>query len=1142
MQYCAHVFIGKEFQTLIENSLSIFCKYNSSIYNYTKIYNLVEKSGSFEIKEYKAVFNSEYNTYDFTWEVIENENGLEFSQIWIEKVFDRILTIDVAKGQNKLPVIIHTSLTKKEYYKVIRSFCKELNSQSVVDFIGYAQDMMSLVDVNSNKSKVEKIDIVSEIKSIYKDLNYNSVQNHFIVIQNRTESGIAIFNETVGADALYNMIAHIYMLLSSHYYSIFCPQYKYLDVIGVGFASIYFDEYAFVDYMLRKVLLQVMDNQSVNNNDVDINIAGNLSESILKDKKNILSEFLDKHQGGDKDAPDYNQIKQSVEQIYDRVLGYFNNQLNKDMTAKAALLAAMLSQTECELFASSVYNPSLSSIEDLYNEVINYYIEEDEVPVYSIDEEKLVNPINEIKDINRKLIQSEVSVRTIKEQLTELEEQIEKNDNVKKCVIYDGFYTFDNKKYRLLPSETEEPLQDTYQEHEVKIKSIDLRSKFSNVKDQGQQGSCLSFTLTSIFEYMMKLNLQEDCDLSEAFLYYNARNLDQAGDVNVNTDNGTRFKPSMDSLAKYGIALEKYCSYNDEIYSKKPSEEAYKDAENRKLIKALNVNKTTAAIKSALSDGYPVAASFTLCPSFYSSGAYISMPTAEEMEALNNGENPESKHSSHAMTIVGFSDELMMFLVRNSWSVNWGDKGYCYIPYAYIDTPELFNYACIITEIASLNVTKPELKDFPALKINNDDLYIRYIIAKADYEYQLREIEKLKKDRIDLVKYFELQKNLYADPNLRDRFVEENVAKIEEDIAIKKQEIKDLNQKIEIIEKQFDKFKKRLLIKSSIVVVLIIAIFRLWSYIWDSNILPLFGDEVNKYSLADVCKFSLSIPFWLTTLVCVAYLVYAYIKYRKRFNIWREENRDLESSVREIKREIDKKRKRITLFRHKTFAAWMLITTLEDVRIKLQRTYTNILNLINNLRQWYKEIKDNSDKVSLTLPMPYISVLNKEKLDNFFETEIKESYICDLELCKNISQHKIDADYLSSFKAQMRNELKTSLLEKLKNIDFSIAAHVADNSFSNIALDIDSEFVKDFMYQSKIFMQIQSTNRPIIETSDIIFAPDMDKWHIKLANKISGIYPDYIPCEDKYRMTLLRMVPLSFDECVLFKSKSTKSK
>ncbi|MDY6899246.1 MAG: C1 family peptidase, partial [Cyanobacteriota bacterium] len=41
-------------------------------------------------------------------------------------------------------------------------------------------------------------------------------------------------------------------------------------------------------------------------------------------------------------------------------------------------------------------------------------------------------------------------------------------------------------------------------------------------------------------------------------------------------------------------------------------------------------------------------------------------------------------HAWHAMLCVGYSDKDRMFIVRNSWGSEWGDNGYCYIPYDYI--------------------------------------------------------------------------------------------------------------------------------------------------------------------------------------------------------------------------------------------------------------------------------------------------------------------------------------------------------------------------------------------------------------------------------------------------------------------------
>ena len=56
------------------------------------------------------------------------------------------------------------------------------------------------------------------------------------------------------------------------------------------------------------------------------------------------------------------------------------------------------------------------------------------------------------------------------------------------------------------------------------------------------------------------------------------------------------------------------------------------------------------------------------------------------------------------MVIVGYLNKASVYIVRNSWGERFGDKGYCYIPYAYIENQELCRQACTITET---NIGKP---------------------------------------------------------------------------------------------------------------------------------------------------------------------------------------------------------------------------------------------------------------------------------------------------------------------------------------------------------------------------------------------------------------------------------------------------
>lgn len=37
----------------------------------------------------------------------------------------------------------------------------------------------------------------------------------------------------------------------------------------------------------------------------------------------------------------------------------------------------------------------------------------------------------------------------------------------------------------------------------------------------------------------------------------------------------------------------------------------------------------------------------------------------------------------HAMTFVGYDMDKRVLITRNSFGSNWGDNGYCYIPFEY---------------------------------------------------------------------------------------------------------------------------------------------------------------------------------------------------------------------------------------------------------------------------------------------------------------------------------------------------------------------------------------------------------------------------------------------------------------------------
>jgi cathepsin K len=87
-----------------------------------------------------------------------------------------------------------------------------------------------------------------------------------------------------------------------------------------------------------------------------------------------------------------------------------------------------------------------------------------------------------------------------------------------------------------------------------------------------------------------------------------------------------------------------------------------------------DINKIASVtkIKEALCKFGPVAASMNATPLFqnYAGGVFYEQPS--------DYQNPTS---NHAVVIVGWNDSKRAWLVRNSWSTGWGDKGYCWIRY-----------------------------------------------------------------------------------------------------------------------------------------------------------------------------------------------------------------------------------------------------------------------------------------------------------------------------------------------------------------------------------------------------------------------------------------------------------------------------
>jgi len=210
---------------------------------------------------------------------------------------------------------------------------------------------------------------------------------------------------------------------------------------------------------------------------------------------------------------------------------------------------------------------------------------------------------------------------------------------------------------------------------------VDLRPWASPVEDQLHLGSCVGQAIVGAYELLLnKTDRSKFIDLSRLFVYYNARLLDNA----VEEDVGAYVRDGIKAVNKYGVCSEQSWPYLIEKFSNAPSIQSYEDAQ-RRLIKKYYRIDSIADIVDSLNADNPVVTSMNVYDSFYEidDGRTTVLPMPRASENLIGG---------HAVTFVGYDLPKKLFLARNSFGEDWGDSGYFWVPFDYVERDFMDNW------------------------------------------------------------------------------------------------------------------------------------------------------------------------------------------------------------------------------------------------------------------------------------------------------------------------------------------------------------------------------------------------------------------------------------------------------------------
>jgi C1A family cysteine protease len=200
--------------------------------------------------------------------------------------------------------------------------------------------------------------------------------------------------------------------------------------------------------------------------------------------------------------------------------------------------------------------------------------------------------------------------------------------------------------------------------------SIDYTDKMPPVTNQGSEGTCVGFaTVDGMKEYQDQLEYKEFKNLSPRYVYENARKID----VYPDDEDGTDIRSAMKILLDRGVCYEACWPYIAHAPGT-PCKDADKEAEAFKIERYSRIDSIQAMKESLVANGPFVMSILCFDGIFGAPGGVVPMPDPGEPYI-----------GGHAICIVGYDDSKKRFKFKNSWGSLWGDHGYGYLSYDYVN-------------------------------------------------------------------------------------------------------------------------------------------------------------------------------------------------------------------------------------------------------------------------------------------------------------------------------------------------------------------------------------------------------------------------------------------------------------------------
>ena len=201
---------------------------------------------------------------------------------------------------------------------------------------------------------------------------------------------------------------------------------------------------------------------------------------------------------------------------------------------------------------------------------------------------------------------------------------------------------------------------------------VDYSAEIKRVPDSGPEGSVVGLTLATVLETRIARQSKKEVQISARHIYYMAR---QIGKMDIKADFGANLADGIKGLTDVGAVEESVWPYRAGEYAAPPpagvlTATKYRITAARRLAALDDIKRAVVA------DG-PVVVSIPVFSGIYASSAgsgIVPMPA-----------NNDQMKGLHAIVVVGYDDTAKRVKFVNSWGQSWGEKGYGYLPYDYLE-------------------------------------------------------------------------------------------------------------------------------------------------------------------------------------------------------------------------------------------------------------------------------------------------------------------------------------------------------------------------------------------------------------------------------------------------------------------------